>query len=159
MQFDENGKWIPQRTVFGPKRPEPPKFDVPNLKFEVECSDPTIRKSLLDRIRRDFQIICHNLKFSSTDFTTGRCHYGKYLADYPPALTIAPWRSGSEYRFGEHRIILGIRDGYRRSSLVHECIHASGKSHDYNLRFTSNSRNDLYTPKIERMIFEKQAQE
>jgi len=50
-------------------------------------------------------------------------------------------------------VMIGIKDGYNRRLLVHECLHALGYTHYNPLGFVSVIRFDTYSAKIEKDIF------
>jgi hypothetical protein len=52
-------------------------------------------------------------------------------------------------------IKIGVKDGYSRRLLVHECVHATGLGHLDKPGYESVIRHDTYSAGIEREIFDK----
>jgi len=50
-------------------------------------------------------------------------------------------------------IFLGIKGGYNRKLLIHECVHVTGKQHNDKEEFESVIRFDKYSTRLEQEIF------
>ena len=92
------------------------------------------REELERRIRADFQAIVSWLDINPA-----------------PTLVIKYNRKTSCYEPWAHRIVLGVENGYDRTILVHECLHAKGLPHGPGFR--SHLDKDTLSPAIERSIF------
>lgn len=60
------------------------------------------------------------------------------------------------YNHYSDMVILGIKDGYDRQLLVHECLHATGLQHTVSsapIQYSSWLKEDEYSELIERKIF------
>lgn len=50
-------------------------------------------------------------------------------------------------------VMIGVKNGYKRTLLVHECLHAIGLNHYNPPDFESVIKHDKYSAKIEEEIF------
>jgi len=50
-------------------------------------------------------------------------------------------------------VILGIKGGYKRKLLVHECLHATGLEHDPSIGYETWMEKDEYSKLVTRKIF------
>jgi len=92
------------------------------------------REELEKRIRADFRAIISWLNINPV-----------------PKLVIKHNRKNSYYDRSTHTIVLGVEEGYKRTMLVHECLHAKGLRHGPGFR--SHLSKDTLSPAIERRIF------
>lgn len=89
----------------------------------------------INRIKRDFKKIKKFLNLSET------------------YLLLDVTSSEGFYTEKTKTIRLGIKTGYNRTLLIHECVHASGKQHNYKEGFESVIRFDTYSKNLEKQIF------
>lgn len=68
-------------------------------------------------------------------------------------LTIISSRSDGFCYRNRKMIMIGIKDGYKRRLLIHECLHASGFSHHDFPDYHGAIKEDYYSAKIEEKIF------
>jgi hypothetical protein len=78
----------------------------------------------------------------------------KRLGIKPTPKIIVSHRKGQSgcYYIWKHIVKIGVKDGYHRTVLVHEMIHAKGITHHNGYR--SNMKNDKLSYAIEKMIFD-----
>lgn len=62
------------------------------------------------------------------------------------------WNEGF-YRSEFPAVMLGVKDGYNRTLLVHECLHVKGLTHYNPPEYTGHIPSDEYSKKIEGEIF------
>jgi len=72
----------------------------------------------------------------------------------PNDIQLKIWHDSDEgfYNKKEHTVKLGIKSGYNRRLLVHECVHVTGKQH-YEDGFESIIRYDKFSAELEGRIF------
>jgi len=84
------------------------------------------------------------------DFIKIRDHLG--LSD-KLGLEIQFHHSEGFYFSMENRVMIGIKDGYRRRLLIHECLHVTGLMHYAAPGYESAINYDVYSEAIESDVF------
>ena len=62
------------------------------------------------------------------------------------------WNEGFCHRM-QKRVMIGVKDGYNRKLLVHECLHATGLNHYDVPGFGGHVGLDEHSARVEREIF------
>ena len=59
-------------------------------------------------------------------------------------------------QMGHHRpsVMIGIKNGYNRRLLVHECLHATGMEHEKPSTYRSDIKYDEFSAQMEKEIFD-----
>ncbi len=62
------------------------------------------------------------------------------------------WNEGFCHR-EQKRVMIGVKDGYRRRLLVHECLHATGLDHYDVPGYGGDVDVDVHSARVEKKIF------